>query len=60
MDTRVGETVAKTLAVGLAVFTMGLAAFVAAFTWWLLVGQPGPSAHAMRPFPNMETYNARF
>lgn len=59
MDHTIGETIAKTLVVGLAVFTMGIAAFMAAFTWWLLVGQPGPSAHAMRPL-TMETYNARF
>ena len=38
------ERLVKSLAVGLTVFTVGVAAFVAVFAWWILVVEPAPRA----------------
>lgn len=36
------ERLARGLAVGFAVFSIAVAAFLVVFTWWILVMQPGP------------------
>jgi hypothetical protein len=41
------EQLLKALAVGFAVFTISLAAFVALFAWWILVVEPSPGVKPM-------------